>query len=151
MTYKKTARRVSTKVILFWRGLAIASCKFVERKATKFVRRNKTISGRARKSCELEVRMAVAAALTPRCMLIVTSDAGCKISKSQTVGAPMATIQAAFHWIMLALTPSMVLVAVLLLRTDDQDLNSLSIHSSESEFDDQPLYPDAQQPHPAAQ
>jgi hypothetical protein len=60
----------------------------------------------------------------------------------------MATIQDAIFWIMLALTPSMILVAVLLMRTgpsDDQDSESRNLHSSQVlEFDDQPPYPNTQ-------
>jgi hypothetical protein len=60
----------------------------------------------------------------------------------------MATIQAAIFWIMLALTPSMFLVAVLLMRTgpgDDQDSDLRDLNSSQKlEFDDHPPYPNTQ-------
>jgi hypothetical protein len=58
----------------------------------------------------------------------------------------MATAQAAIFWIMLALTPSMILVGVLLMRTgvhQDSDLEDLN-SSQKLEFDDQPPYPSTQ-------
>lgn len=87
--------------------------------------------------------------------MLTDRDMGCgpSGSPSQAVWAPMATIQAAIYWTMLALTPSMVLVAVLLMRTglsDDQEPEFRDLHLSQLlEFDDQP-YPDAEQPNPAA-
>jgi hypothetical protein len=60
----------------------------------------------------------------------------------------MATVQAAIFGIMLALTPSMILVAVLLMRTgpgDDQESDLRDLYSSQVlELDDQPPYPNTQ-------
>jgi hypothetical protein len=50
---------------------------------------------------------------------------------------PMATIQAAIFWIMVALTPSMILVAVLLMRTGIRDDPESDLNSSQQlEFGD---------------
>jgi hypothetical protein len=58
-------------------------------------------------------------------------------SPSQAVGMPMATIQASIFWIMVALTPSMILVAVLLMRTEfGDDPKSLLNSSQKLEFED---------------
>jgi hypothetical protein len=58
-------------------------------------------------------------------------------SPSQAVGTPMAMIQAAIFWIMVALTPSMILVAVLLLRAEICDYPESDFNSSQKlEFDD---------------
>jgi hypothetical protein len=54
-------------------------------------------------------------------------------------GTSMTTIQAVIFGIMLALTPSMVLVAILLSRTG----NGLGEADADLEFDDQPPYPNA--------
>jgi hypothetical protein len=55
---------------------------------------------------------------------------------------PMATIQAAIFWIMVALTPSMILVAVLLMRTGIRDDPESDLNSSQKlKFDDQRLTP----------
>jgi hypothetical protein len=62
----------------------------------------------------------------------------------------MATLQAIVFGIMLALTPSMVLVAFLLLRDrtrpgDEENTEFLDVCSSEKlKFDDQPPYPNTQ-------
>jgi hypothetical protein len=53
----------------------------------------------------------------------------------------MTTIQAVFFGVMLALTPSVVLLAFLLWR------EGIGLRSN-SEFDDQPPYPNTQQPNP---
>jgi hypothetical protein len=53
-------------------------------------------------------------------------------------------IQAVIFWIMLALTPSMILVAVLLMRTEFSGDPGSGVNSSQKlEFDDQPPYPNA--------
>jgi hypothetical protein len=71
--------------------------------------------------------------------------------RSQRWEAPVvATIQAVVFWIMLALTPSMVLVAVLLCRErtglSNNEISELRdpYSSQKLEFDDQPPYPSIQ-------
>jgi hypothetical protein len=62
----------------------------------------------------------------------------------------MAIIQAAIYWTMLALTPSVVLVAILLLRErtgfgEDEESEFHDLCSSQKlEFNDQPSYPRTQ-------
>jgi hypothetical protein len=56
----------------------------------------------------------------------------------ERVGTPMTTIQAVFLGMMLALTPSIVLLAVLLLRED------VGLRQANSDLEDQPPYPRAQ-------
>ena len=55
----------------------------------------------------------------------------------------MTTVQAVFLGMMIALTPSVALLAFLLWREGTNETLAL-------EFNDQPLYPDAQQPNPIA-
>jgi hypothetical protein len=73
-------------------------------------------------------------------------------------GAPMTTIQAVIFGIMLASTPSMVLLAFLLWREkigkighDKEAELRRPYRSHISEFDEQPPYPNTQQPDPASQ
>jgi hypothetical protein len=55
-------------------------------------------------------------------------------------GAPMTTIQAVFFWVMLALTPSLVLLAFLLW------LEGIGVREvgADLKIDDQPPYPSIQ-------
>jgi hypothetical protein len=98
-----------------------------------------------RKGSGLMGRRPPGATLPPRCTLSVTRERATRFAKSRG-GAPMATIQAAIFWIMLALTPSMILVGVLLMRArlnQDSDLEDLN-SSQKLEFDNQPPYPSTQ-------
>jgi hypothetical protein len=60
-----------------------------------------------------------------------------QIRRVERVGAPMTTIQAIFFGVMLALTPSLVLLAFLLWR---EEIGVRKVDAN-LEFDDQPPYP----------
>jgi hypothetical protein len=77
-------------------------------------------------------RNATFATLSPRCTLSVLEDGAGRV-----VGAAMTTIQAVFFGIMLAWTPSLVLVAFLLWR-DGIGLRRVDAGLA---FDDEPPYP----------